>query len=510
MMEDVLVNTSFLDYKNPSVKERVFYYIFEKSNEDLCPECGHAMKFHNKLTPRKNVYCSKRCANIANVDKITESRKKNDNTLVQEKRRKTCLEKYGVDHVWKNAEVRKKCRETTFERHGYFINFQSQEFIETSLKKKKAKYGEHLEGIFEKSKNTCLKKYGVDNIWKNKKTIEKIQEKRLFTVKERQYQKIKNTLAQFAKLELLDTKEEFKNKEKDFSFKCLMCGVEFKSDTWNRIAINIPCTCRSNSSKSEYEIQNFIETHSIKTIRSDRVQIAPLELDIYIPEHKLAIEFDGLYWHSELFRDKNYHLNKTKMCEEKGIQIIHVFENEWLEKQEIVKSIIKSKLGLYNRKIYARKCEIREIDNDLYKKFVEENHLQGYTPSKYRIGLFYEDKLVQLCSFGVSRFKKNETELIRSCSLLNTQVIGGFDKLVQYFIKTHKPENLISYVDRRYFNGKGYKNWELIEETKPNYWYTKNCVVKNRINYQKHKLPKLLEKFDINKTEVENMYDNRI
>jgi len=111
------------------------------------------------------------------------------------------------------------------------------------------------------------------------------------------------------------------------------------------------------------------------------------------------------------------------------------------------------------------------LDSKTYKNFVELNHLQGYVPSKYKIGLYYEDELVQICSFGQNRFKKNEIELIRSCSKLNYSVIGGFDKIVQYFIKKYQPEVLISYVDRRYFNGNGYKKWKLVSETKPNYFY---------------------------------------
>ena len=233
-----------------------------------------------------------------------------------------------------------------------------------------------------------------------------------------------------------------------------------------------------------------------------------MELDLYLPDYKLAIELNCLYWHSELFKDKNYHLNKTELCLEKDIQLIHIFENEWLNKPEIVKSIILSKLGIYNRKIYARNCLIKEISNKIYKQFVELNHIQGYAISRYRYGLYYNDELVQICSFGKSRFKKNEIELIRSCSLLNTQIIGGFDKLVKYFVSKHEPEILISYVDRRYFNGHGYKNWTLIEKTNPNYWYTKNGILENRIKYQKYKQINILEKYNKNLTEIENMYNN--
>ena len=260
-------------------------------------------------------------------------------------------------------------------------------------------------------------------------------------------------------------------------------------------------------SNKERETYDWLNELNINVVESDRTQIAPLELDIYLPDYNLAIEFDGLYWHSEnLGTPKNYHLNKTNLCNEKGIQLIHVFENEWDNKKNIVKSIILAKLGKFERRIMARKCLIKELSDSEYREFVEANHIQGYVPAKYRVGLFYNDELVQICSFGKSRFKKDEIELIRHCSKLNTQVIGGFSKLLSYY----NFDNLITYVDLRYGNGNGYKNWELIEQTKPNYWYwiRGSEILESRMRYQKHKLKDALENFDSNLSEWENMINN--
>ena len=268
------------------------------------------------------------------------------------------------------------------------------------------------------------------------------------------------------------------------------------------------CGCRKYISNKEKEIVNWLKQTNIKVIENDKSQITPLELDIYLPDYNIAIEFDGLYWHSELFKDRNYHLNKTNLCKEKGIQLIHIFENEWDNKQEIVKSIILAKLGIFNQRIMARECEMMELTNEEYNNFVELNHIQGYVPAKYRVGLFYNNELVQICSFGKSRFKKDEIELLRHCSKLNTQIIGGFSKLLNYFIKKYKTKNLVSYVDRRYFDGNGYKNWKLIEQTKSNYWYIKNGILESRMKYQKHKLNRLLKNFDSNLSEWENMVNN--
>lgn len=271
------------------------------------------------------------------------------------------------------------------------------------------------------------------------------------------------------------------------------------------------CKCTKNIvSKLESEIFNWLISISIKCEQSNRKQIYPKELDIYIPDHNLAIEFDGLYWHSEeKGTPKKFHVNKTNLCESKGIQLLHIFENEWVYQKDIVKSIILSKLNIYNKTIYARHCQIKEIDDSTYERFISLNHLKGYSIAKYKIGLFYNNELVQVCSFSKSRFNPNEIEIIRSCSLLNTQIIGGFNKIVKYFVNKYKPIKLISYVDRRYFDGHSYKKWSLETVTNPNYWYiNKHGLVENRLKYQKYKLSKLLESYDSNKTEIENMRNN--
>src|SRR5690606_3197267 len=122
--------------------------------------------------------------------------------------------------------------------------------------------------------------------------------------------------------------------------------------------------------------------------------IPPLELDIYIPEKKLAIELNGVYWHSSKFKDKNYHLNKTIECEKGGIQLLHIFDFEWEQKQDIWKSVIANKLGLTDRKVYARKCTVKDVPiNDGYN-FFQENHLQGGLSKGKHIGLYHNDVLV--------------------------------------------------------------------------------------------------------------------
>ncbi len=249
-------------------------------------------------------------------------------------------------------------------------------------------------------------------------------------------------------------------------------------------------------SYKEKELVGFIKSLGIDFIENDRSIISPKELDIYIPSKKLAIEFDGLYYHSELFIDKNYHLDKTNLCNEKGIDLIHVFEDDWKYRKEIVKSMIKSRLGIYERKIFARKCTVKKISNSMAKLFFDENHLQGYAKtSDVHIGLFYNDELVQAISITNKGWHDGNVELTRMVSKKNMQVVGGFSKLIKYYCKNYNCNNLISYVFKAWFNGKGYINsgFKIIKENKPNYFYIMNNVKLHKSNFRKDKLKRMYE-----------------
>jgi hypothetical protein len=274
--------------------------------------------------------------------------------------------------------------------------------------------------------------------------------------------------------------------------------------------------CCNKISKPEKNLLKFLDGLNINYKPNDRVFLNGKELDVYIPSHNLAIEFNGLYWHSELFKDKNYHLKKTELCESKGIKLIHVFEDEWIHKQDIVKSRIKNILGLIENKIYARKCEIRIVNSNDSKIFLNNNHIQGCVNSSIRVGLYYNNELVSLMTFGKLRKSlgslstDNKYELIRFCNKLNTNVIGGASKLLKNFIKNYQPKEIISYADRRWSQGELYENigFEFIHNSKPNYFYVLNNLRKNRFSFRKDLLIK--EGYDIYKSEHEIMLDRCI
>lgn len=279
---------------------------------------------------------------------------------------------------------------------------------------------------------------------------------------------------------------------------------------------------KSYMGKSEHEVFNYIKNIDDNLIKTKRV-IYPYELDMYSKDYNFAVEFNGLKWHSfgknksSKFNNhldeplnKHKHLMKTEMCEELNIQLFHVFENEWYTKQEIWKSVINSKLGI-NERIYARKCIIKEVDNKTTKMFLDNNHLQGNVNAAINIGLYYNNELVSIMTFIKSRYNKEvEYELLRFCNKLNTSVIGGASKLMSYFIKTYKPNNIISYANRRWSQGNLYEKlgFTFTHNTLPNYFYYKNGDLESRVKYQKHKLKDKLELFDASLTESENMYNN--
>ena len=232
---------------------------------------------------------------------------------------------------------------------------------------------------------------------------------------------------------------------------------------------------------------------------------------------KIAFEINGLYWHSENSGgiNKNYHLNKTKSCSFYGISLIHIFENEWIHKTEIVKSIIKTLLRTNTIvKINARECKIKEVTESDKNTFLNQNHLQGEDKSTIKLGLYNKNDLVSIMTFRKSsRFDKtSDWELVRFCNLINTIVNGGASKLLKHFIKHYNPKNIVSYSDRRYFTGKIYETlgFNFVSHTPPNYHYLINNYkdIRHRMSFQKHKLEKLLKIYNPSLSEWENMKNN--
>jgi hypothetical protein len=277
--------------------------------------------------------------------------------------------------------------------------------------------------------------------------------------------------------------------------------------------------CPFTKSRPELEVFNFVAKYFPETISGDRSLIPHAELDIVIPSKKLAIEYCGLYWHSENSgKHKDYHLDKLKKCEKVGYKLITLFDDEWKFKREIVISRLENLLGLKSKKsVSARKCQIKEIDSKIKAEFLKQNHLQGNTNSLINLGLFSDDNLVSVMTFSktsISKGRKAEDgvyELSRFCSKLGYNARGAASKLLKYFERNYKPDKIISYSDRRWSVGSLYKTlgFEFIHHSPPSYWYIQGGRKRvHRFNFRKSVLNEKLENFDPNKTEVENMNNN--
>lgn len=432
---------------------------------------------------------------VDNPSKIREIREKAENTMI---------EKYGVKYALQNEDLKKKLKETNFERYGFEYPIQSSKII-------------------EKFKNTNLNKYGVDNPSKSeeiklkiKKTIlEKYNTLNLNSISEIS-DKIKSTnIIRYGKTHISKS-EEYRIKFKitnDINyltytnngislFRC-DCNkhheFEIHIDNYiRRKESNIPlCTiCYPiNELKSikEKEFINFVKlNYKGEVLESYRDE---LEIDLYLPDLKLGFEFNGLYWHSEEYKENNYHLNKTNFFDQKGIRIIHVWEDDWDFKRNIIESQIKNLLKLNTEKIFARNCQVKEINNiKLIREFLNLNHIQGFCTSIVKLGLFHENELISIMLFdqyeGRKKMSNNNWNLSRFCNRINVSVIGGASKLLNYFIKKYNPERIISYADKDWSSGNLYYKlgFSKIRETKPDYKYIVNNKRLHKSNFKKSNL----------------------
>lgn len=258
--------------------------------------------------------------------------------------------------------------------------------------------------------------------------------------------------------------------------------------------------CYSSSSSSyEDEIVDYIKNIYSGTIeRNTRQVIPPSEIDIYLPDLRLAIEFNGNYWHNSLQVPYRYHQNKTLNCLAKNIRLIHIFEYEWdnIQTKEKLKAYLRSIILNDNLKIYARDTEvIADLDIDTVRNFLETHHLQGFTQYSQSVGLQYNGELIALMTFGTPRFDTNsECELLRLCTKTGYKIVGGASKILSHFLEINsKITNIISYCNISKFTGEVYKSLGFKKDTitKPNYvWVSLDDThnVFSRYQTQKQKL----------------------
>lgn len=462
-----------------SWKEKYYLFTGNISEVPKCPVCNNNLKFLS-IKRGYTKFCSRRCTAIGTVDD-----KKN-----------TCILKYGVDNPMKSILIKDKFDKSISDKYGV-----------SNVSK--------LLDIKNKKKDTMMSNYGVE--YNSQRDIIKdiLSENMVNRTHEMNQRKSLNIFDNLnAKVEMFDIKL-ISVKSSNYEFNCFNCGNDFiihKNTLNDRIRYkNTICTiCNKidNTSNSQQIILDYIKSIYKGIVISNDRHLG-FELDIYLPDEKIAIEYNGVYWHSDEFKDKNYHYNKTKICSDNGIKLIHIWEDYFLNKRNIVLSRISNLLG-NSKRIYGRKCRVSYINNDEYRKFIEDNHLQGYAVSKYRIGIYYNDTLYGVMSFGGLRKslgQKSEDgtyELLRFCNKNNYTIIGGASKMLGFFIKSVCPNKIISYADKSWSSGSIYYRlgFKYLSETNPNYFYIKNGLRYNRFLFRKDILVKNGEDSSLSESEI--------
>jgi len=270
---------------------------------------------------------------------------------------------------------------------------------------------------------------------------------------------------------------------------------------WKTNGVRCPICGNNGTSIQEQDLINYIESIGVDFDIRDRFLIKPKELDIVIPSKKIAVEYCGLYWHSELQgKDAKYHLDKLERCNEISYNLITIFEDEWVNKREIVLSRLKNVLGVGQdvKIIYARCLKIKEVNTDVVRRFCEQNHLQGYSGASIKLGAFLDDELVSVMTFSKPSLSKGQREVVgnvyelsRFCSKINYRVIGIASKMLSYFKKNYPWKEVFSYSDRRWSDGNLYERigFKLIGNTKPNYWYFANGGINRKHRFVLRKNP---------------------
>lgn len=423
--------------------------------ERICPICGKSFTVRKKVS---KICCSEECRKKyveihkdeinekrSNSLKIANSKKtKEDFAKERAKRLQTMLDRYGCEYYSQTEDGRK--------------------LASMNMKKTKLDYDKKY------IENTLIPKY--------------------------------HEICEKDDLELIEFRNRF-----DCTVRCKKCGNIFiaktlgyltDSTTSNRCKICHPYEPILGPTKIEDTFEAFLKRIGVKYIKNTRSVIYPKEIDFYLPDYGIGFELDGLYWHCETQKDKDYHLEKTKNCQKKGIKLIHIFEDEWNDKQVICESRVKNILNLLTTSIGARKCVIKEVPVKVEREFLNKNHIQGYSPSKYAYGLYYKDELISIMTFSGLRKnlgqqnKDGEYELLRFCNKINLSVPGAASKLLSHFIHTVYPGKIISYADKRWSVGEIYEKlgFKHLRDSKPNYFYLVSGKRCNRFGYRKSELVK--------------------
>ncbi len=476
--------------------ERIYWFLNDLTSHPKC-YCGKNTKFRS-IRYGYNECCSTKCSNhnpnrVIKISQTKRERYGDASYNNREKSEETFMRRYNVKNPFACPEIQQKIKETYRSKYG--VEYPSQ-----------------ASSIQDTRKQNTLKRYGVDHTSKLEEVKNKIR-------------KSNHEVTIEQDPDLIGYDENGLQIRKCPHPQCNLCQEkQYIISTLQKLGREEwsiePCThifpiqhSRSQGSLIEVFVRKILEQYNIEYQTNARDIISPYELDIYIPDRKMAIECNGIFWHSvNNNKDNGYHEKKFNLCKEHDIQLLTIWEDQIKNKPDIVESVILSKLGIYKERIYARKCQIRELNPAETVDFLQKNHIQGKTNSQVRLGLIYNNIITGVMTFSkrskLSGGKNDDSwELTRFCTIKNIQVLGGADKLLQYFLRHYNAKTIISFSSNDISNGNLYRRlgFEEREHTSA-YWYIskKTWQRYHRTSFSKSRLQQL--GYDIkDKTEREIM-----
>lgn len=408
----------------------------------------------------------------------------------KERCEKTNLERYGETHFSKTEECKLRKVEKSVERWGCASPMQSPEVLAKVIQFNRENYGVDYfyqsEEFKEKSRQTMIERYGVGNF-----TQSHISEESLAILKD------KELLVELCSTRGVPEASKIIGVDKTTVYKHLdNYGVELDS-----------------RSSGELSVCSYLDELGIEYETGDRKVLGSLELDIVIPSKKIAIEFNGIYWHSTKFRSKDYHLEKTTAAKNVGYRLIHIYEDEWYRSMDAWKLKIASILGVDPReKKHARKLSVRCVtESEHVREFLNANHIQGAATFSFAYGLYDGDDVVAVMTFK----KRSETEYELNRYATSCRVVGGFTKIFKKALVDLGEigvQEIVSFADIGHSDGNMYAvgGWTHVCNTKPDYRYVIDGRRVRKQAFRRKQQAKMFKDFDPNKTEMQNMLDRGI
>lgn len=416
--------------------------------------------------------------------------------VIQKKAQETNIKKYGTPYPSQNHYIKQKTQGTNISRYGVSSTFQDkiikEKIQQTMLRRYGVEYPLQSQTIKETVKKTTLSRYGVEHAMQN------------HTIRDRQRPHFREFRI------LLEDPEYLKKRLQTENAYQIAETLGISDTTVSRYARlhGINDGFRSNLERS---VSEWLDTLGLE-FRTDRSILSGYEIDRFCQTKMIGIEINGLSSHSEILgsKDKHYHKWKLDRCKEKGIHLITIFEDEWYYRQDAVKTVITTQLGLQTKGCGARQLSITSIEPAASHPFFERYHVQGSSRFSYVVGAFHDNEMVAAMAFGhPTRQSKYQHELKRYCTSGRIHA-GVASRMFQYFIHNVNPVSVVTFCDNRFFVGKSYSSMGFMYdgEISPDYQYTDDY--RTRHHKSKFRLSRLQKLFEDTqgKTEWQIMREN--